>query len=322
MNDDGKLHVVLGAGQIGTRLSEILLTRGHRVRQVRRGQAGPQRRGLEWASGDITDLRFAEEVGRGAAVVYDCMNPLYHQWPDLLLPIAEGGIRAASSSGSRLVALDCLYMYGKPNGPMTERTPMAPSSKKGELRVKLAERRLAAHRGGEAEVTIGRASDFFGANLPYSYFSERFFERIIKGRSAEAFGDPDLPHSYTYADDVARSLAILGDRKEAAGEVFLLPTPAAETTRTLMQKVGAALGLDVNVSRVPSWVVRAIGLVSPMMREMHEMIYQWEVPFVVDDTKFRTTFGVEATPLPQAIEETAAWARKRFGLAGSPRRAA
>lgn len=311
------LHVVLGAGQIGTRLAQLLLARGLRVRQVRRGAPGPGQPDLEWRSGDITDLAFAEAATRGAAVVYDCMNPQYHQWDELLLPMARGALHGATRAGARLVALDCLYMYGRPTGPMTEDAPLTPCSRKGELRVQLGELRLSADRRGELKVAIGRASDFFGADLPYSGWSDRFYRRVLAGKSAECMGDPDMPHSYTYADDIATALAVLGRRDEAVGRVWHLPTPPAESTQALADRLGRALGIDIRVKRVPKLVLRAAGLFVPFMREVVEMTYQWEVPFVIDDTRFRTTFGVAATPVDAAVAATAAWARRTYGLAPS-----
>jgi nucleoside-diphosphate-sugar epimerase len=315
MSSPAPLHVILGAGQIGTRLAQLLLARGLRVRQVRRGAPGPSHPGLEWRSGDITDLAFAEEATRGAAVVYDCMNPQYHQWDELLLPMARGALHGAMKAGARLVALDCLYMYGRPTGPMTEDAPLTPCSRKGELRVQLGELRLGADRRGDLRVAIGRASDFFGADLPYSGWSDRFYQRVLAGKSAECMGDPAMPHSYTYADDIATALAVLGSRDEAVGRVWHLPTPPAESTQALASRLGRALGIEIQVKRVPRLVLRAAGLFVPFMREVVEMTYQWEVPFVIDDTRFRTTFGVAATPVDTAVAATAAWARRAYRLA-------
>lgn len=308
------LHVVLGAGQIGNRLAALLVGRGHRVRQVRQGGADSPVAGVELVRGDITDLAFAEAAARGAAVVYDCMNPPYHRWPELLLPIARGALHGAARAGARLVALDCLYMYGRPAGPMREDSPLAPCSKKGALRVELAELRLSADRRGDARVAIGRASDFFGPDLPYSAWSERFFQRVLAGKPGECMGDPDMPHAYTYADDVARGLLVLGERDEALGRVWHLPTPPAESTRALARRLGRALGRDIDIARVPRLALRVAGLFSPFLREVAEMTYQWEVPFVVDDSRFREAFGVLPTAIDDAVEQTAAWARRRFGL--------
>lgn len=308
------VHVVLGAGQIGSRLTKRLLDRGHTVRVVAREHAATSSEPrLERLAGDITDLAFTEQATRGAAVVYDCMNPPYHKWPELLLPIARAALHGAAKAGAKLVALDCLYMYGRPSGPMTEDAALVPCSKKGALRVELGELRLAAHRRGDNRVTIGRASDFFGADLQFSAWNNRFFERIFAGKPGECMGDPDMPHSYTYVEDIARALVTLGENDRADGRVWHLPTAPAESTRALTQRLGRALGLDADVRRLNSLVLRAIGLFSPFMREVAEMTYQWEVPFVIDDTRFRQTFGYGATPVDQAVAATAQWATQRFG---------
>jgi nucleoside-diphosphate-sugar epimerase len=309
------LHVVLGAGQIGTRVAKLLTASGHRVRLVQRSRAPNQLPLVDHVSGDIKNLEFAEAVTRGAAVVYDCMNPPYHEWPELLLPIARGALHGATRAGAKLVALDCLYMYGKPGGPMREDSPLVPSSKKGALRVELAHERLSAHARGDVRVTIGRASDFFGEALPYSCWSERFFQRLYARKSGECMGDPDMPHSYTYADDVARALVTLGASDAADGKVWHLPTAPAESTRSLTNRLGRELGLEADVTRVPRLFLRAAGLFSPFLREVLEMTYQWEVPFLLDDSRFRETFGYGATPVEAQVRSTAAWARSRFGKA-------
>jgi nucleoside-diphosphate-sugar epimerase len=312
-NLNAPLHVVLGAGQVGTRLAQQLRAQGLRVRAVRRSseKVAP---GIELCAGNIVDLAFAEQALAGASVVYDCMNPSYDKWPELLLPIARGALHGAQKAGAALVALDCLYMYGRPQGAMHERSPLTPCSKKGALRVALAEERFAAHRRGDVRVAVGRASDFFGPDLPLSAFSDRFYQRVLAGKAAECMGDPDQLHSYTYVDDVARALAILGSDERSFGEVWHLPTAAAETTRQLNARLGRALGLDIATMQVPKWLVRGLGLFQPMMRELHEMMYQWDVPYVLDDSKFRATFGVSATPTQVAVEETARWARARYAL--------
>jgi nucleoside-diphosphate-sugar epimerase len=308
---DTPLHVVLGAGQIGTRVAGLLVARGLRVRLVNRQARATSPEGVEVVAGDITDHAFAERAAAGASVVYDCMNPPYHEWPELLLALASGALHAASSAGAKLVALDCLYMYGRPNGPLTEDSPLAPCSRKGALRVALAERRLAAHQRGDVRVAIGRASDFFGSNLQFSCFSDRFWNRVRAGKPAECMGDPDMPHSYTYVEDVARALVTLGEREESLGRVWHLPTPAAESTRGICARLGRAVGLSITVERVPRWLLRTMGVFSPFMREVFEMAYQWDVPFVLDDSRFRATFGHGATAIDDAVAEVARWARAR-----------
>lgn len=309
MDSTQPLHVVFGAGQIGARVARLLLDAGARVRVVARHPTAPA--GAETAAGDARDQAFAAEAARGAAVVYDVMNPPYPRWRRELLPIAAGALHAATTAGAKLVALDCLYMYGAPAGPMIETTPVAPCSRKGALRAELGELRLSAHRRGDARVAIGRASDFFGPALPFSWWSERFFTRVLAGKPAECLGDPDQPHSYTYADDVARGLVALGGAADATG-VWHMPTAPAESTRALGRRLGEALGVPVDFTTMSPLLLRALGLVAPFMRELPELAYQWQAPFVVDDAKFRARFGFGATPVAAQVAATAAWAKARY----------
>lgn len=294
MNDSksGELHVVLGAGQVGPKVAGLLLEAGHDVR-VARKTAG-------------VDVRDADAVARateGASVVYSCVNPLYHQWPEMLLPMVRGIVAGTQRSRAHLVALDCLYMYGDTT-LMNERTPVAPRSKKGQLR---AEAGAILEDAGAA---IGRAADFFGPDTPLSILGEHFFSRILAGKSAQLFGDPDELHSYSYTPDVARGLVALG-RARASG-VRMLPVQPAETTRAVVARFARALDREVAIQSVPTWLVRAIGLFDPQMRELAEMTYQWKQPYVVDDTKIRTELGLAPTPWDDAMATTIAWAQAKW----------
>lgn len=304
------LAVVLGAGQVGSLVAERLRRRGLTVRQVRRSGASSQ----DVLVGDLTDPRFAEEAGRGASFIVHCAVPPYHQWATLLEPLNEGALHVAKTSGARLVVLDNLYGYGRPSGPMSETTPVAPASRKGALRAKVAERLLSAHRAGDARVTLARASDFYGPGVTLSgVFGERFFQRVLAGKSAEVFGDADALHSYSYAPDVADGLVTLALDAKADGQVWHLPCAAPESTRQWVQRFGRALGRELAVSKVPALALRLMGLFAPAAGEMVEMLYQWDVPFVLDDSKFRSVFQEGATPPDVGVEATVAWAKHTFG---------
>jgi len=311
-----ELHVILGAGQVGSAIASELLAQGKRVRQVRRGPPGGDRR-IEWRSGDLTDPAFAEEAMRGASVAYDCINPPYDRWPELLPGQRRGVLHGAMRNGVKLVQLDNLYMYGAPDAPMTEETAAAPQSRKGELRARLAEETLAASRRGDLRVAVARASDFYGPGfVRATIFGDRFFQRVLSGRPAQVLGDADMPHSYSYGPDVARAMIRLGEAgDDVLGQVWHLPVRPAEGTRAMMERFAAALGVAVHLQRVPDWLLRAMGIFQPVLREVAEMTYQWKKPFVLDDAKWRRRFGDEPTPVEQGVAFTARWALEAFGRA-------
>lgn len=315
--NNSRLHVVLGAGQIGTLLAKSLRAHGQRVRQVRKGKSPASTEGHEWISGDLSDAAFAARVMEGAAAVYHCVNAPYHEWPKLLPPLQSGIVAGARATSAKLVVLDNLYMYGRAGEPMRETTPVRPCSKKGELRARLAEELLAAHGENGVRIAIGRASDFFGPEVTLAaVFGERFYTRVLSGKRAEGLGNPDMPHAYSYGPDVADGLRRLGAAEDDVfGRVWHLPVAHRGTTRELARALSLALGGKAELGNLPPWLFRALGLFVPQMREVPEMLYQWHEPFLLDDSAFRRRFSVEPTSLEVAVRETAAWARGRFGVA-------
>jgi nucleoside-diphosphate-sugar epimerase len=187
-------------------------------------------------------------------------------------------------------------------------------SRKGEIRARLADALLAAHRRGDARVVGGRASDFFGPRGTQTMFEQRFWTRVLAGKSAQVIFDADTPHTYHYIPDAAAGLAALGTAGEdALGRWWMLPCAPADTTRALIARFAAAIGRDVEVERLPAWMFRILCLLVPLLREFREMRYQWDGAFVVDDRRFRERFGFGGTPMDDAARETVAWARAAFG---------
>jgi nucleoside-diphosphate-sugar epimerase len=289
-------------------LAHELVSHGYRVRVVRRGAPDPTLSGVEWLRGDLTDSRFADQACRGAAAVYNCANPaLYHRWDELLVPLSRTIRQAAARAGSKLVVLDNVYMYGIPDAvPFSEDMPLRPCSHKGELRKMLAEELFEAHERGELRATSGRASDFFGPGAgSMSMFGDRLAHQLASGKAVEVFGNPDLPRSYSYVPDVAHGLFVLGTRDEALGRAWHLPVAWQGTTRELLQAIASELGTSARLRVIPDALLRVAGLFQPALGAIREMTYQWKVPFVLDDRRFRTTFGVEATPAAEAVRQSA-----------------
>jgi len=307
-----QLHVVFGAGQVGNPLARGLAARGHEVRVVTRTGAGSGTPGVVAVKADAADPGAAAAAARGAAVLYHCMNPAYDArvWAAQLPAIAESLIGAAAKSGARLVILDNLYALGRPRGrPFDEGRSPAPCSRKGEIRARVATRFLEAHRNQEARLAIARASDFFGPGGVNTYFERRFWTRLRAGKSAQLLTDPDTRHTYHYIPDVAAGLQAIGEGPELAyGRTWMLPAAPAVSTRELVGLLAAASGRKVEVQRLPRIMVSAMAVFSPLMRELLEMDYQWDEDFVVDDGRFRETFGLAPTPLDEAARRTAAWA--------------
>ena len=311
---EGGLHVVFGTGQVGLALAGRLAGLGADVRAVSRHRPAALADGVDWRAADATDLDAAADAAKGASVVYQCLNAPYTRWPDLFPPLQRGVLAAAERAGALLVTLENVYAYGPTGGkPMTEDLPLAATTSKGRTRAAMTAELLAAAAAGRVRVAIGRASDFFGAGATESTLGQRVFGNAVAGKRADFIGNPDLPHTYSYVPDIAAGLATLGTDERAAGQVWHLPGPETVTTRALLDLVAAEVGHPVAVRNVPPLALRAMGLVSPLMRGLAEMAYEFEEPFILDTTKFESAFGTAATPLATAIADTVAWYRTQAG---------
>jgi nucleoside-diphosphate-sugar epimerase len=312
MTDNGEFHVVFGTGPVGLAVMDELVSKSKRVRMVNRSGRASVPHGVEVIGGDATDEVFAREASDGASVVYFALNPPYNKWPELFPPLQAGVLEGAASAGAKLIAMENLYMYGPTGGrPLTEDLPYAPNTRKGRVRAMMSEELMEAHSSGRVRVAIGRASDYFGPRVLVSAAGEQVFGRAVQGKSAQVAGDPNQPHTYTYAPDVSRGLTILGEREAALGQAWHLPSPETLTTRQFVETIFEEVGKPARIQAAPKILLRAMGLFNPGMREMIEMLYEFEEPFVVDHSKFEQAFGEQATPLKEAIGETVRWYRSK-----------
>lgn len=307
---DGGLHVVFGTGPVGLAVVDELAQRGRRVRVVNRSGRAVVGDGVEILAGDVTDRSFARTASAGAAVVYFALNPPYDRWPEEFPGLQAAVLDGTARAGAKLVAMENVYMYGPTGGrPLTEDLPFSAGTRKGEVRARMSETLFAAHRAGTVRVTAGRASDFFGPRATGSAAGATIFGRAVAGKPAQVAGDPDLPHTYTFVPDIGRALVTLGERDDALGRAWHLPSPETVTTRQFVERVYLAAGSGPRLQAAPKFVLRAMGLFNPTLREMIEMLYEFEEPFILDASAFDRAFGERATSLDEAIRSTVGWYR-------------
>lgn len=316
---ESDLHVIFGTGPVGLTLADELLARGKKVRIVSRSGKAVVPVGVESRAADATDPDAVTELCRGAAAAYHCMNVAYAQQYEVIPQMQRAMIAGAGAAGAVLIVTDTLYLYGETHGKViTEDTPHAGTTRKGKMRAQVAADYLRAHQEGRIKVALGRAADFFGPRVFNSSLGDRVFPPALAGKAAQVVGDPGLPHSFSYMKDVARGLATLGERPEALGRDWLLPVAPAVSTREMVCLIGEAAGHPVRVQAIPKFVIQAMGLFDPQMREFVEMLYQYTEPQIVDSRRFEETFGWSATPLAEAIPATVAWFKASAARQASP----
>ncbi|GAA3739118.1 NAD-dependent epimerase/dehydratase family protein [Micromonospora maritima] len=296
------LHVIVGAGPVGTATARLLVDQGERVRVVTRRGTGPEHPAVERVAADAADADRLSTLTEGAVALYNCANPAYHRWPLDWPPLAAALLTAAERGGAVLGTVGNLYGYGPVDAPMTESTPLAATGVKGRVRNRMWADALAAHRAGRARVTEVRGSDYVGVGG--TSLAMMVLPRVLSGRRVFLPVDWDAPHSWTYVPDVARTLVAAATDPRAWGRAWHVPSAPAVSMRDLAGRTARRAGAPApRLTRMPYPVLWLAGVANPFAKELRETAHQFARPFVLDSTAATATLGIEPTPLDRVVDE-------------------
>ncbi|MGI5247268.1 NAD-dependent epimerase/dehydratase family protein [Dactylosporangium sp. CA-139066] len=292
------MQVVVGSGSVGTAVALQLAEAGEEVRVVTRSGRGPEHKLISRVQADAGDAAALARIAKGARVIYNCANPAYHEWPTAWPPIANALLRAAEANDAVLAVTGNLYGYGPVDRPMTEDLPLAATTVKGRVRAKMWQDALAS---GVRTIEV-RSSDWIG---PLNSLIEQALPAMRQNRTAWLPAPLDVPHTYTYTADAARTLVALALEERAWGHAWHTPSVPPMTARRLLTRVAELAGLPAPALRsYPKAAVRMAGLFDKLAREFVEIRYQHDRPFVMDSSRVTTEFGLVATPLDESIRAT------------------
>ena len=303
-------HVVVGSGPIGSALTRQLVAAGHDVTVVTRS-GGASLAGETRVALDAGDADRLTEVTREAAVLYNAANPAdYHRWAEVWPPLAASLLATAERTGAVLATVGNLYAYGPVDGPMTEDLPLAATYTNGRIRARMTENAFAAHEAGRVRAVEVVASDYVGRGA-YSHVNIGA-EAVLAGRTARVVGDPDQPHTWTGTEDTARTLVAAAADPTSYGRLWHVPSNPARTQREALTELAEGAGLPApKVSGTPRSVLRLVGLVNKPMSAMLGTYYQFDRPFVMDDSAARAHFGLEPTPWRELLADVVDGIRSR-----------
>jgi nucleoside-diphosphate-sugar epimerase len=304
-------HLIFGTGPLAQSvMTELLKKQDVQITMVnrsgKRGDIPPQ---VDVIPSDAYDAKQVQAVTKGAAVVYQCAQPAYTEWPAMFPPLQTAILEGTAASGAKLIVGENLYMYGSTHGkPMKENMPYLAKGAKGRTRAAMAQQLLDAHKAGKVRLAMARGSDFYGEGVEGAVIGERVVGFLVAGKAASVFGNIDLPHTQTYIGDFGKALVILGEREEALGRAWHVPNAEPEiTTRQMIERLAAAIGVKAKISVMPKFMFEVISRLHPMLREFRELAYEFEEEYIVDHSDFVASFGNIATPTDEAIRRTVAW---------------
>jgi nucleoside-diphosphate-sugar epimerase len=304
-------HLVVGAGEVGSQVASLLADAGLDVVLVTRTGSGPGLSGIRRVAADARSTDALLAAAPDAVAIYNCANPQYTEWPKDWPPLATSFLRYAEKTGAVLATCSNLYVYGPVTIPMTEDLPLNTQGIKGRIRAQMWLDAKAAHYSGRIRATEVRGSDYIAPG-PNSRLGQRVMPNILKGKSVQLLGGLDHTHTWTAPIDVARTLISVAASEIAWGKPWHVPSNAPRTQREAIADIANAAGVQpVKVSSIPTPLFKALGLVNPLLRELRETSFQFERPFVLDDSAARNSLGLTPTPWKEVLTDLVANSRPR-----------
>lgn len=301
------VHTILGAGgAISIALAEEILRHNEIVRLVSR--SGFEIDGAQTIPGDLTSYSETVDCIKGSDIVYLCAGLPYDSrvWSEFWHILMNNTIEACKNQNTKLIFFDNVYMYGKVDGKMTEKTPYNPCSKKGEVRAKIASSLENEIKAGNINAIIARSADFYGPYSTNNSYPFMFvFEKLMSGGKVQWMLNDTAKHSFTYTLDCGKALYILAKAEAAWNQVWHLPTAGpALTGKEFIELSCKIFDKKCEYDLVKKWSVRLAAMFNRTISEAYEMLYQNENDYVFDSSKFNDFFEFIPTSYELGIKET------------------
>ncbi|HMJ69369.1 MAG TPA: NAD-dependent epimerase/dehydratase family protein [Cyclobacteriaceae bacterium] len=301
------MQTILGAnGVIATELSKHLPSFNTTIRQVSR-HPKKVNESDEIVVADLLDYDQTEKAVAGSEIVYLLAGLKYdikvwrEQWPKLMRNVLD----ACKKHGSKLVFFDNVYCYGRVRGAMTEETPFNPTSKKGEVRAKVATMLLDEVKQGNLQGMIIRAADFYGPGALLTLTYSMVTERLKAKKGPQWIGNPKAIHTFTYTPDAGKTVARLGNTASAYNQTWHALTNKDRITGEQYVRIACeTMGVPYKLQALPKFGVSIVGLFMPVLQEFVEMMYQFDQDYIFDSSKFEKEFGAAATSYQEGIAAT------------------
>ncbi len=304
------MQTILGAGGIiGIELANALTKYSSDIRLVARN---PQKvnEGDQLFKASLLDAGQVDNAVKGSDVAYLVAGLKYdaatweNEWPIVMDNVISAGLK----HNCRLVFFDNIYLYdANLANPITENSPVNPSSRKGIVRASIIDMLWQAVMKKGLDALVVRSADFYGPGIKQnSFLIEAVFKPLAKRETANWLMRDDVLHSFTYTKDAAIATALLGNSNEAYGETWHLPTAEhPKIGRQWVEMIAKALGAKPRYRVAGKLLMKILGFFNPLMKESIEMLYQYDSDYVFSSAKLEKRFGLKPTPYEIGIKVVA-----------------
>lgn len=302
------MQTILGAnGTIGSILAKELRNYTDKIRLVSRNPRKVNDTD-ELFPADLSNSALVDKAVEGSNVVYLVVGFDYKidVWQDKWPKLMRATIDSCIKHNARLVFFDNVYMYDIKDIPhMTEDSALNPPSRKGQIRNEIARMLMDEVKAGKLMALIARSADFYGPGNEKSFITEMVYKNFKKGNAANWMVNADKKHSFTFTPDAAKATALLGNTSDAYNQVWHLPTDKNVLTgREFVGLFAKEMNVKNKVSVLPLWFLKILGLFIPIMKEMPEMMYQYDRDYFFDSSKFEKRFRFETTAYQEGVKQS------------------
>ncbi len=305
-------QTILGAGgAIGIELAKALTAYTTDIRLVSRNPKKVNETDTLLPA-DLTKRDEVFKAVKGSHITYVAIGFAYKTniWKEMWTPFIQNVVDACLEHNSKLVFFDNVYAIGGNNvNHITENSPISPTSKKGEIRAEVDRVILKNMESNNLQAIIARSPDFFGGTARQtSVIMNLVYDNLIKDKKAQWFCNAKLVHSMGYVPELAKGTAMLGNTPEAYNQIWNLPTDSKRITgEEWINLFAKELGKDNKFTVLPNWMVKGLGLIVPVMKELAEMNYQYDREYFFDSSKFNNYFKytpiTHASAVKQAVKQ-------------------
>ncbi|APF18388.1 NAD-dependent epimerase/dehydratase [Caldithrix abyssi DSM 13497] len=267
MKIEGKTVLVTGAdGFIGSHLTELLLSKGCRVRALSYYNSFnywgwleeiPQSESLEVVSGDIRDPHFVDELVQGVDVVFHLAAliaiPFSYRAPDSYIDTNIKGTLNVCQAALRhqvqkVIHTSTSEVYGTAQYvPIDEKHPLQPQSPYSASKIGADSIAMSFYYSFQLPLTIARPFNTYGPRQSARAVIPTIITQLAAGAKEIKLGDLRPTRDFNFVKDTCKGMILLAEGENTDGEVFNIGSDAEISIGELAQKIMDLMGVKANI---------------------------------------------------------------------------
>ncbi|WEG18968.1 SDR family NAD(P)-dependent oxidoreductase [Alkalihalophilus pseudofirmus] len=260
--------------------------------------------GVKVVSGDVLNQEDLISASKGVDIIFHAVSFPYPKWGKTHIPCINHMVKAAEKNRAKIALVDNIYAYGKqPENLVTEEAVKQPHTTKGKIRFTME----TILKESNVDTLIVHMPDLYGPRANNTLLHETL-KNVAKMRKANYIGDLNKGREFLYTKDGAKALVELAIRKDTYNQSWNIPAMHPISGNELMEIFKENKNYQKPLKSVSKRMIAFLGIFSPFMGELVEMMYLTEQPVILSGEKYESTIGLlPRTSYKQGLNETIRW---------------